>query len=289
MINQAISNGAGMEIMDPGFRGPARLAITVLFKIPSHLRDVILFGSSRVCVPLQKVIVRLLGGPHLVETRFTEGPMCGRSFICWSSEKYFFLGSHLEDDVQRLLLKILHSEDVCYDVGGHAGYMSLLFSAIAGPTGRVFTFEPSPVNFPRARRTIEANGLTNVSVLNLAASDHEGDAELEECGTMSAIVVSSNESDNRVSKIRTIRLDDFTYRDGNPPPTFIKLDVEGHAGPALEGARRIFELARPRLMCEIHHSEEQEQVRAFLSSCRYSWSPIDRDHPFPIRVICFPE
>jgi len=98
MMSRVISNGAGMEIMSPDFRALGRLALAVLFRIPPRLREDILFGSSRICVPLQKVMVRLLGGAHLVETRFTDGPMRGQSFICWTSEKYFSLGSHYENE-----------------------------------------------------------------------------------------------------------------------------------------------------------------------------------------------
>ena len=142
----------------------------------------------------------------------------------------------------------LRPGEVCYDIGGHAGYMSLLFSAMVGPTGRVFCFEPSPVNYLRVQHNAKTNAVTNLTVVNMAASNHEGEAILEERGTMSTIVDTPLGSEG-VSPIRTIRLDDFVYRDANAPPTFIKLDVEGHAGPVLEGASRIFELIRPKLIC----------------------------------------
>jgi hypothetical protein len=32
-----------------------------------------------------------------------------------------------------------------------------------------------------------------------------------------------------------MRVDDFAFRDDNPLPTFIKIDIEGHAGPRWKG------------------------------------------------------
>jgi FkbM family methyltransferase len=214
--------------------------------------------------------------------------MRGQSFVCSTAEKYFYLGSHLEEDGQKILLEILRPGEICYDIGAHVGYMSLLFAAIVGSAGQVFSFEPSPINYLRVRHNIERNGVENIAVLNLAASDREGEAVLEERGSMSTIVKTPGHSGG-TAKIHAIRLDDFAYRDGNPPPSFVKLDVEGQAGPALDGMRRIFEVARPKLMCELHNSEEEGHVTRFLSSCRYTWSVIDHDHRFPRRVMSFPK
>jgi FkbM family methyltransferase len=282
-------NGAGMEIMDPNFPTLGLLALKTLFKMPPRVRETLLFGGSRICLPLQKVLVRLLGGAFLVETRFTDGPMSGQSFACWTSEKYFMLGSHVEGDLQRRLLDIVKEGDIVYDIGGHAGYMSLLFSILVGATGRIFTFEPSPLNYARVRDNIDANRRSNVTIVNAAASDHEGVAFLRECGSMSALVSSANEPNGATSTIRTIRLDDFVYRDSNPAPDFIKIDVEGHAGPALEGMTRILESLRPTIICELHNHDEEDHFTRILIASRYHLSPIDADRKFPRRTLAAPQ
>ncbi len=289
MISEAISTGAGMEVVDPGFRAVGRLGLRALFAMPVGLRKRFLFGKSAVCLPLQKLLVRLLGGKFLVQTRFTEGPMRGKSFACWSSEAYFMLGSHYECDAQRLLMEILRAGDVAYDVGGHAGYMALLFSALVGASGKVFTFEPSPVNFPRVQCNVEANGPSNITAVNVAASDHEGVAMIDERSSESAIVETTAGHPDRLSRVQTMRLDDFAFRDGNPPPTFIKIDIEGHAGPALEGMRHILEAAHPKIICELHNTGEEEQVMQIVRAYQYQVSSIDPVHKFPRRVLILPE
>lgn len=289
MTSRVISNRAGMEITAPDFRTPGRLALAVLFRIPPDIREVILFGPSRICVPLQKVMVRLLGGAYLVETRFTDGPMRGQSFICWTSEKYFSLGSHYEKDAQNLLTNLVKPGDVVYDIGGHAGYMALLFSAIVGPTGRVFTFEPSSVNYARLVRNVNDNRRINLTVVKAAASDRQGEALIDERGSESAILEDGRDASTQLSAIRTIRLDDFAYGSGDRTPTFVKIDVEGHAGPVLEGMRRVLENAPPKILCEIHNPHEEAHVRCVLTEYRYRVHPIGSEKRYPRRAIALPE
>lgn len=279
------SNRAGMEINAADFSRLGRLVLSVVFMIPPTLRETLLFGKSRFCLPLQKVLVRLLGGAHLVETRFTEGPMAGDTFQCWTSEKYFMLGSHVETDAQEKLAKVIHSGQVVYDIGGYAGYMSLLFSSMVGPDGRIFAFEPSPVNLPRIRHNIEKNSKVNVSVIEAAVSDQEGLVRFQECGSMSGIVTTEHREVGETADIRTIRLDDFAYRDGHPLPDFLKIDIEGHAGAAVAGMKRILAERHPTILCEFHNSDEQEQVRKTLIGHGYSFEPLDDDQEFPRRVL----
>lgn len=287
---RSLSNGSGLEIIDPDFRTFGLLALRVAFKIPSPIREALLFGRSKFCVQLQKALVSALGGAFLVQTRFTEGPMAGQSFACWTSEKYFMLGSHVENDLQQRLPEVVRAGDVVYDIGGHAGYTSLLFSTLVGTGGHVFSFEPSRLNYARIRGNMDANAKSNVTVVNAAVSDHEGVACLAEFGSMSAITCRPNETRRALSEVRTIRLDDFVYRDSNPPPSFVKIDIEGHAGPAFEGMTLLLASWRPTILCELHGLEEEEHASRILLKHRYSIEPIDaRRKKFPWRALAVPQ
>ena len=54
-----------------------------------------------------------------------------------------------EDRFQIAMLKAIRQGDVVWDVGANVGLYSKLFSNIAGFSGKVFAFEPSPVNLLR--------------------------------------------------------------------------------------------------------------------------------------------
>jgi FkbM family methyltransferase len=279
------SNRAGMEIIGAEFSGLGTWALAATFMIPPTLREALLFGKSRFCLPLQKALAWLLGGAQLVETRFTEGPMAGDSFQCWTSEKYFMLGSRVETDAQEKLGKVIHPGQVVYDIGGYAGYMSLLFATLVGSDGRVFAFEPSPVNLPRIRHNLARNGKTNVVVIEAAASDQEGVVRFQESGSMSGIVGDDDSGGGATATIKTMKLDDFAYRDRHPLPDFLKIDIEGHAGAALAGMERILAERHPVILCELHDAREQGQVTRTLTAHGYQFEPLDGDQAFPRRVI----
>jgi FkbM family methyltransferase len=281
MANQALSNGAGLEIIDPAFTGFASFVLRTLFRVPPKIRETVLFGAGGIALPLQKALVRLLGGSSLVQTRFTEGPMAGDLFACWTSEKYFMLGSHVETEIQQQVELLLRPSQVAYDIGGYAGYMALLFSRLVGATGRVFTFEPSPLNYPRVRSNVDVNGRSNITIVDAAVSDHAGVASFKEGGSMSAIVGAAADHDAAGTRVKTIRLDDFVYGDGQPPPNFIKIDIEGHAGSALKGMPRILKECRPKVMCEVHDPCEEQQCIEVLSAHDYTLSALATAHAYP--------
>jgi FkbM family methyltransferase len=289
MFVATLCNGSGMEILDPHFRPVGMLALKIVFRIPPATRESLFFGSSKVCTILQKIMVRTLGGAFMVQIRFTEGLLTGQRFACWTSEKYFFLGSRVENDIGIAIRENTRQGDVVYDVGAHAGYTSLIFSNLVGANGRVFSFEPSPANYARICGNMRQNRKENVNVIDAAVSDHEGCAFLAECGSMSAIVSDEHHRGSVLSEVRLIRLDDFVYRDANPPPALVKIDIEGHAGAAFKGMREIFKSARPVVLCELHDSEEETQVSEILLASGYRILPVDhRGGYYPWHVLAQP-
>jgi hypothetical protein len=52
-----------------------------------------------------------------------------------------------------------------------------------------------------------------------------------------------------------IALDDFVYRQGNPAPQVIKMDIEGGEVLALPGMKRLLAEAQPLLLLEMHGRE----------------------------------
>lgn len=50
-----------------------------------------------------------------------------------------------------------------------------------------------------------------------------------------------------------VRLDDFVAANQLPPPSWIKIDIEGLELPALRGAEQLLRMHRPTVICEINH------------------------------------
>lgn len=80
-------------------------------------------------------------------------------------------GMSYEPDVTRIVQKILEPGDVFVDVGANVGYFTMLGSALVGPEGKVFAFEPDPKNIARIRHHCENNRVDNVEIISRPASD----------------------------------------------------------------------------------------------------------------------
>ncbi len=68
--------------------------------------------------------------------------------------------------------------DVVFDVGAGVGGEVRLMSRLVGPTGQVVSVEAHPRTFGFLRRTIDLNGLTNVTALPVALAGRSGPVHL---------------------------------------------------------------------------------------------------------------
>ena len=73
-------------------------------------------------------------------------------------ETYYWLG-FVELAVQRLFAKFIKKGFVVYDIGAYIGFHSLLAGRLAGPSGKIYAFELSPLNIGRLKLNISLNGM----------------------------------------------------------------------------------------------------------------------------------
>jgi len=139
-----------------------------------------------------------------------------------------------------------------YDIGANVGYVSLSLAKQVGPSGRVIAFEPVPRNIEAFRRNIDINGLTNVRLLDAAASDAAGEAVIRIAGNLStaSLVWHQNNPSATELRIRTVCIDELVDAGQLASPKFAKIDVEGAEGAVLQGMRRTLASARPVLFVE---------------------------------------
>jgi len=145
---------------------------------------------------------------------------------------------------------------VIVDVGANTGNHSLFFAA-AMEAERVIVFEPNPVAGHHLRRTIQANGLTNIdtSQLGVGVGGESGRMKVDagrrgHLGTVRLVADDTGEIE-----IRT--LDDAV--EGRVD--LIKIDVESMELDVLNGARRLIERETPVLLVEV----EDANITPFLA------------------------
>lgn len=126
--------------------------------------------------------------------------------------------------------------DVVLDIGANVGGYSMLFAEWAGPTGRVFAFEPAAAARARLEANVRLNGMAaRVGIQPEAVSDAEGRA---------AFAAHEAAGDNRLvlgeagsCEVPTTTIDAFCRRTA-VRPALIKIDAEGAELSVLRGARQ---------------------------------------------------
>ena len=159
-----------------------------------------------------------------------------------------------EQGVWEQLQQLCPADGVFVDVGAHVGRYSV---RMARTVQKVFAVEPNPPSLDGLRENVMLNGLLNVEVVPYAASDRIGTVDLfdpkgvESSG--SSYVVPGE-------MYRTDTLDRLIGR-RQPRIDLMKIDVEGHEGAVLRGARGILDTQRPHLYIEMHDRMYGDQIR----------------------------
>ncbi len=142
------------------------------------------------------------------------------------------------------------------DVGANIG-LSTLFASSLLPKAQVLALEPSPTNFAYLEQNVVRNGLGNVRIRNVAASDQVGVLELHEQANFGAgnYVVKENRIGSiglSLVKVEAKPLDLILEEEKVERVDFIKIDVEGSELDVLNGMQETLRRFRPIVFMEIN-------------------------------------
>ncbi len=194
----------------------------------------------------------LLFGKETKPHRILSGLASGYRISVSPAEKLSYLLGIDEPHLQKAIRQFVSAGDTVYDIGANLGYVSLSLAKRVGPQGRVIAFEPIPLNIAAFRNNIAINHISNVRLLECAASDRAGHAviRLAENPSTASLVWHGNNPAATEFTIRTVPIDDLVDAGDLAPPTFIKIDVEGAEALVLEGMRRTLAAAQPVIFVE---------------------------------------
>jgi FkbM family methyltransferase len=164
---------------------------------------------------------------------------------------------------------------VFWDCGAHFGIHSVGMSMQVGPNGQVVAFEPDPGAARRLRYHVEANRLSNVRVIEAAASRTIGAAELFlPAGKGSAVShLRFHEADKMAGVdsigVATVAPDGLVSDGEIRLPDLIKIDVQGHGADAVAGAMDSIRKKLPIIAFSNHSDVEMAGVRGLLEPLSY--------------------
>ena len=234
-------------------------ARAVLHPVPGWV-----LGSGQLDTPsryLRRIVWRQFRRPFRVE--WLEGLRINLYPGNESSRSIFVSGFYDPNELS-LLARILRPGMTFIDVGANMGLYSLFGARKVGASGKVVAIEPSRREAGIIREHIEGNGLGNVTLLAVAVTDREGEAEL----LVASLAKSGHNTlgafgfdtalDHR-ERVRSVRLDDVVREQSLTRVDVIKMDIEGAEELALRGAERTLRDHRPLLLMELSHRSLQHQ------------------------------
>ena len=229
----------------------------------------------------------------LTEVTIAAGGAAGMKMqVNLQLEKDYWLGTY-ETDLQAAIADLIEPGrraihdggcEVAYDVGANIGFVTLLLAQKVSASGQIFAFEALPDNLERLRYHVQINGLTSrVRVIPGAVTAVSKPVRflVGPSGAMGKAEGSAGRSyvQQESLEVSGICLDDFVYRDGNPPPDVIKMDIEGGEVLALKGMSRLLSEARPLILLELHGPEAARVAWETLTAAGYQIRRMQRGYP----------
>lgn len=184
-------------------------------------------------------------------------------------QKTVFHTRDWEPEIGKVLSNNLKEDDIFYDIGANTGYFSCY--ALKCGAKKVVAFEPNPDLQQIFILNLKSNYFENNS-WNLqcyALSDHNGKSYYQpgSSGNTGLGKLIDIADDNQLEQHYTVTvksLDSIVFDYFLPPPTVMKLDIEGGEAKVLRGAKKILQHKPPRLII-------------FEADCNSSWEISDTE------------
>ncbi len=176
--------------------------------------------------------------------------------------------------------KKIKTDNVVIDIGAQIGLMTKLFADLVGPTGKVYTFEPTPKTFNVLSETIRINKMeNNVIPFQEALSDKKGKAifnisniDIDASNTLSNVIRNSTSS---AIEINVTSVDEVVNENSLTKVDFIKIDAEGAEYYVLLGAKNTMVSLKPIINLALHpnaltgFNSSLKEIYAFIKSNNY--------------------
>ena len=164
------------------------------------------------------------------------------------------------------------------EVGGHIGYLTVLFQQLFGEPGKVTVFEPSAQNRYYLERNLLAGRDVRVEIK--VVSDHEGEADFyveDLTGQNNSLIADYQvfqdnveragvKATTTVQRVQLTTLDAYCQANGLAPD-FIKIEIEGAEKLAIFGSEAVIRKRRPFFMVEV--TRDHDEVYAFMERMGY--------------------
>jgi len=170
------------------------------------------------------------------------------SFLEW---QLWVFGAY-EEHLAELFRHLIRPGDRCIDVGANIGVHTIRLAKLVGTQGEVIALEPDEELAHRISVNLALNYLTNVQIIQAAASERGGDSvmlhrpDAQDSNKGRASLLPHSYLTGSKAKVATTSIDDIAHG----PVALIKIDVEGFEAPVVAGATRTIDTFLPSIIFE---------------------------------------
>ena len=196
------------------------------------------------------------------------------------------------------LQKLVKPGDVVFDIGANIGAHTLGLARSVGPAGHVFAFEPADFAFTKLQRNLALNPDLETrthprQILLAAVASEPAQPEIYASWPLEQNDSVHPKHRGRLATTRNAvvdTLDHVVAREGIDRLNLIKIDVDGHELPVLQGGLGMLTKFRPVLVMEMSpyvHAEERNSFAALvalLRDARYSIQHAGTWDPLPLHA-----
>lgn len=150
--------------------------------------------------------------------------------------------------------------NVIYDIGGHQGVFANYYSGLVGPTGRIYSFEPSIVNIEIASLSFLLNQSNNIVLVPMGVGPRNDIVRSDSEGLVIA---------GAPANIIMVRPDWMMLE----KPDFIKIDIEGFEYELIQAMPWLFDVC-DNFHLEIHRPHLEARGLSYRDI--YDLIPFDR-------------
>ena len=184
-----------------------------------------------------------------------------------------YLRGGFEPETLREYRRIVRAGFVALDIGANIGSHTLPLAQLVGPSGRVYSFEPTDYAFAKQRRNLSLNLELSKRVFAFQAMLVGRMAQKPKTIPSSWPLDRREKIDlhpthfgrfNTLEGAELLRLDDWTAQEQPQSIDFVKMDVDGYEIDVVEGAGQTLSRYKPVMMMEFAPYIFSERGRSFL-------------------------
>ena len=195
-------------------------------------------------------------------------------------------GKYFEPEIIEIAKKYIIRGSTVLDLGANFGQMSIEFSKLVGPKGKVYSFEAQNFVFNFAKKNLDSNNCNNVILFENAVYNKDGETlyfPQHDFSTTSAFkgapfsgLALISDSKNGIP-VKTITIDSLKIE---TPISFIKVDVQGADLFAMQGAKETILKHKPVIIFEFEQPVQKEfktnfnDYAEFVRSINYKFDDI---------------